>query len=96
MTAGSVLAHENARRFLMGTELKSNHVHSEVMQLDVFTEIVKCNRFPLLHSQEREISDFCKVSSSFVYLMARTLFEEGFRPAVCNIAKSVPLKVPTQ
>jgi len=94
MTKASVLAQENARLFLAGEELKPNKMHSEVTQFDVFTEILKCNRWPLLRSQEHEISDFCRVPSTLITLLAKTLFEDGFKPAVCNAAISVPLKVP--
>jgi hypothetical protein len=77
------LAKENAARFLAGVALKTNNMHPERKQLEVFAELIKCDRFPLLRVQEREISDRCKVSSTVVVTMAKALIEAGWRPSVC-------------
>jgi hypothetical protein len=92
MTVASALAHENAKRFLSGMELKTNKLHQERNQLKVIPAIIKCNHYPLLWSDLREIGNQCSVATTFVKMMSKTLYEEGWRPENCTVPKPIALR----
>jgi hypothetical protein len=58
----------------------------------VFKEIIELDHYPLTWTEERVISNTCKVSRNYVSNMAKALITYGWKPSKVIEKSKIPLK----